>query len=286
MKLGIFAKTFPGDIDENMAAVAAAGIRAVQYNLSIAGIGTVPEQAPPAVLTRIAGASAKHGVELAAISGTFNITHPDPAVRHAGITRFPVLAAAADELGVSVITLRSGSRHPQDMWQHHPDNSTPEAWEDSRTSLQQLAVIAETTGVKAAFEPEHTNVVSTAELARTMLDEVRSDRLKIVFDAANLLDAADLSARTIGAVIDRALDLLGPDLALAHAKELVVSREQVAPGEGVLPWQHIIDKLTVVNYIGAVVMHGLPPSGVPIAVETLAPLIDTETGAPPNNRSV
>ncbi|MGV9869271.1 sugar phosphate isomerase/epimerase family protein [Rhodococcus koreensis] len=285
MKLGIFAKTFPGGIDENMAAVAAAGIRAVQYNLSIAGIDTVPEHIPPGTLDTIAQASTRHGVELAAISGTFNTAHPDPQVRAAGIARFPVLAAAAAELGIPVVTLSSGSRNPDDMWQHHPDNSTPQAWQDSRSSLEQLAVIAENTGVTIAFEPEHTNVVSTAVLARTMLDEVGSDRLKIVFDAANLLDTADLSSGTMTAVIDQALDLLGPDLALAHAKELVVGRAQVAPGEGVLPWQHIIDRLAAVHYTGAVVTHGLPAAGVPIAVDTLAPLIGAETAAA-NTRSV
>ena len=44
MQLGIFAKTFPGDVDHNLAAVADAGIAAVQYNLSIAGLDTVPAE--------------------------------------------------------------------------------------------------------------------------------------------------------------------------------------------------------------------------------------------------
>ena len=193
MQLAIFAKTFPGDIETNLAAVAGAGIGAVQYNLSIAGLATVPsEPVSAATLRRIAEAAARHSVTLAAISGTFNAAHPDPGVRGAAVQSFSQLAAAAAELGIPVITLSSGSRDAEDMWRYHADNSTPEAWRDSRDTLLQLASVAEDAGVTIAIEPEHTNVVATADLARTMLQEVGSSRLKIVFDAANLLDISDL----------------------------------------------------------------------------------------------
>ena len=76
------------------------------------------------------------------------------------------------------------------------------------------------------------------------------------------------------AVIDDALDILGPHLALTHAKELIADRTHVAPGQGVLRWNHIIDKLAGVDYRGAVVTHGLPLADVAVAVKTLAPLID------------
>jgi sugar phosphate isomerase/epimerase len=124
-------------------------------------------------------------VKLAAISGTFNAAHPDPGVRGAVVQSFSQLAAAAAELGIPVITLSSGSRDAEDIWRYHADNSTPEAWRDSRDTLLQLASVAEDAGVTIAVEPEHTNVVATADLARTMLQEVGSSRLKIVFDAAN-----------------------------------------------------------------------------------------------------
>jgi sugar phosphate isomerase/epimerase len=274
MQLGIFAKTFAGDIDHNMAAVADAGITAVQYNLSIAGLDTVPAEADAAVLAEIAQAATRYGVSLAAISGTFNTAHPDPSVRREDLNRFPVLARAAAELGIPIITLCSGSRDPQDMWRRHPDNDTDEAWQDSRSSLERLAEIAEEAGIVLAVEPEHTNVVSTAALARKMLTEVGSDHLKIVFDAANLLDTADLGDATIKSVTSRALDILGPDIVLAHAKELVTDRSAVAPGQGVLPWSFIIDQLSVAGYDGVVVTHGLPAASVHVAVETLAPLID------------
>ncbi|MFF2032193.1 sugar phosphate isomerase/epimerase family protein [Arthrobacter sp. NPDC058192] len=270
MEIGIFAKTFeaPG-IEENMAAVAAAGITAVQYNLSIAGIGTVPENVDADTIERIKSAAAAHNVRLAAISGTFNTAHPDPAVRSTGISRFAELVRVSVELGIPVITLCSGSRDVEDMWRHHPDNSTPEAWADARESLTRLAKLAEDAGIIVAVEPEHTNVVSTADLARTMLDEIASPALKIVFDAANILDTADLSEPSTIPVIEHALKTLGPDIALAHAKELVPGRPALAPGKGALPWKFILNGLDNAGYAGALIMHGLPESDVTSGVAFL-----------------
>ncbi|MFF2300095.1 sugar phosphate isomerase/epimerase family protein [Arthrobacter sp. NPDC058127] len=263
MEIGIFAKTFEAaGIEDNMAAVAAAGINAVQYNLSIAGLPTIPEKVDADTIERIRSAAAAHNVRLAAISGTFNTAHPDPAVRTTGIARFAELVRAAVELGIPVITLCSGSRDTQDMWRHHPDNATPEAWADSRSSLSQLARLAEDAGIVVAVEPEHTNVVSTADLARKMLDEINSPALKIVFDAANILDTEDLSESTTIPVIEHALMILGPDIALAHAKELVPGRHALAPGHGALPWKSILDGLANAGYTGTLVMHGLPESEV------------------------
>ncbi len=74
------------------------------------------------------------------------------------------------------------------MWRWHPDNTTPQAWADSRTTLQALAALAEDYGLTLAVEPEHSNVVATADQAITMLDQIGSPALKIIYDAANLLD--------------------------------------------------------------------------------------------------
>lgn len=276
MELGIFAKTFAGDIETNMAAVSAAGLSAVQYNLSIAGLPTVPSEVPTETVTRIARSADKQQVQLAAISGTFNIAHPDQAVRNSGLERFPVLARTAAALSIPLITLSSGTRNPEDMWAIHPDNASPHAWQDSLDSLRRLVHIAESEGVRIAFEPEHTNIVATAEQGRAMLDEIGSDALQVVFDAANLIDTDDLASDSMGTVINRSIELLAGDIALAHAKELVADRAAVPPGEGVLPWHQIVSALRTSGYDGVLVMHGLAESDVPTARQTLAPLTGAE----------
>ena len=120
------------------------------------------------------------------------------------------------------------------MWRWHPDNTTPQAWSDSRTTLRALATLAEDYRLTLAVEPEHSNVVATADQAITMLDQVGSPALKIVYDAANLLDPDGYDpAAAAGDHPDIATP--GPHIALGHAKELIADRAPAAPARACCP---------------------------------------------------
>jgi sugar phosphate isomerase/epimerase len=168
-----------------------------------------------------------------------------------------------------VITLSSGSRDPEDMWRYHPDNRSDAAWSDSRDSLAAVASIASGHGLKVAVEPEHTNVLATAPLARQMLDEIGSPALGVVFDAANVLDPDQATADTMVFVITSAAELLGPNILLGHAKELTSGRLPVPAGDGILPWDVIIQALDGAGFTGTLVIHGLNEPDVARAVQTL-----------------
>jgi sugar phosphate isomerase/epimerase len=275
MQLGIFAKTFVRpDVDACLAAVAAAGMSATQFNLSVLGLPTIPvEPVPDAVLAAVRDAADRHGVTLAAISGTFNAAHPDAAVRGRFIERFPLLCAAATALEIPVITLSSGSRDPDDMWRWHPDNAGQSAWADSRATLRALAAVAQQHGVRLAFEPEHGNVVTTAERAATMLAEVDAPVLGVVYDAANLLDA-DLDVGAMEQAITSDVATLAPHVLVAHAKELVPGRGDAPAGAGLLPWTTIVAALSSAGFDGPLVAHGLAEADVPQAVATLRRALD------------
>ena len=281
MQLGIFAKTFDRpNVASCLQAVADAGIPAAQFNLSVAGLPTIPDEpVPDDVVHAIRAGADQAGVALAAISGTFNAAHPDPAHRQTYLDRFPHLCAAASDLQIDIITLSSGSRDPDDMWRWHPDNTTAQAWADSRTTLQALAALAEDFGLTLAVEPEHSNVVATAEQAIMMLDQVASPALKIVYDAANLLDPDDYDPTIAADAITRDIATLGPHIALAHAKELIAHRAPAAPGAGMLPWPLIVQTLHKAGFDGTLVTHGLPETSVPLAVATLSAALAT-TGTP------
>jgi len=236
----------------------------------VAGLPTIPDQpVPDDVVDAIRAAADQAGVGLAAISGTFNSAHPDPAHRRTYLGRFPHLCAVARDLHIGLITLSSGSRDPQDMWRWHPDNTTPQAWADSRTTLQALATLAEDYGLTLAVEPEHSNVVATADQAITMLDQIDSPALKIIYDAANLLDPESYDPAAAASAITRDIGILGPHIELGHAKELIAERAPAAPGTGLLPWPLIVQTLHEAGFDGALVIHGLPEASVPLAVTTL-----------------
>jgi sugar phosphate isomerase/epimerase len=125
--------------------------------------------------------------------------------------------------------------------------------------MQEALEIAEEHDVTLAFEPEPGNVVYSAEKGRRLLDEMRSPRLKVVMDAANLFDSEDPARRLSRSeeILNEAFELLGGDILLAHAKDVKESGEVVAVGKGDLDFDLYLKHLSEAGYGGPLVMHGL-----------------------------
>lgn len=273
MRLGIFASVFPrASVEETFDALRGYGLSSTQFDMSVVGPGPLPEEIPDALAARIRQAAAER-VDIAAVEGTFNMAHPDPAHRADGLRRFAVLAAAAPKLGTPMLTLCTGTRDPENMWRRHPDNTTAEAWQDMRSTVEQAVALADAHDIVLGVEPEISNVISSADAARRLLDEVGSPRLKIIFDGANLFDVSDPQRRLprAGDVFAHAAELLGPDIGLAHAKDISGSGKFAAVAEGDLPWERYLETLRQAGFGGSVIMHGLKESQVPAAIERLQP---------------
>jgi sugar phosphate isomerase/epimerase len=258
MEIGIFAKTFTRPtLGEVLDAVAAHGLRTVQFNLACAGLPSMPDQIAPALAVAIRQALAQRGITMAAVSGTFNMIHPDLAQRRASMARLRVLVAACADLGAGLITLSTGTRNAENIWQAHPENQSPAAWADLLAAMATAVRSAEAAGVTLAFEPEVSNVVDSAARARQLLDEIRSPRLKVVMDGANLFHAGELPQMT--RILCEAFDLLGDDIVLAHAKDLSHdgAAGHEAAGQGVLDYDLYLRLLHDNGYRGPLILHGL-----------------------------
>jgi sugar phosphate isomerase/epimerase len=260
--IGIFAKTFPRPTpEENLDAVRSHRLAVVQYNLACAGLPSLPERIEPHLAQRIGGAAASRRITLAAVSGTFNMIDPVRERQVEGMRRLRQLAGACAALGTKIITLCTGTRDPDDMWRGHPANRRPDAWADLMAAMEQALAIAEEHDLWLAVEPETANVVDSPARARRLLDELRSPRLKIIIDPANLFHVEDLPHQR--AILDAAFDLLGPDIVLAHAKDVRVvdgTVHQVTAGTGVLDYQHY---LTLLRQIPVpLIVHGLAETEV------------------------
>jgi len=276
MRIGIFAKTFPGT-DPQTVLAQVAGFATTQYNMSCSGLPSMPEAIDTDVCDAIRTASASCGVEIVALSGTFNMIHPDPAVRETGLRRLAVLARAAPAMGAGLVTLCTGTRDPDDQWRGHPDNATPDAWRDLLAGMEAAVRIAEHGGVDLGIEPEQANVVSSASAARRLIDELASRRVKIVFDAANLFEvAADFERR---AMVSEGLDLLADRIAIAHAKDRRPEGTFAAAGAGVLDYPHYVSELRRVGFRGALVAHGLEAAEAPRVAAFLRTSLAAAPGA-------
>lgn len=262
MRLGIFAKTFPGsDPASVLSAVKAAGFSAAQYNMACSGLDAMPERIAPEIAQAVADAAGQTGVEIVAISGTYNMIHPDPAKREAGHRRLDVIAAQAKNMTTGLVTLCTGTRDPDDQWRHHPDNATPEAWRDLLRAMETAIAIAERHDVDLGIEPEVANVIDSAARARRLIDTLQSPRLKIVLDPANLFETAGLTEQRD--LVSQAVDLLADRLVMAHAKDRDASGRFVAAGEGVLDYDHYLACLKRAGFAGSLVTHGLDAAEAP-----------------------
>ncbi|WP_419759982.1 sugar phosphate isomerase/epimerase family protein [Acidisoma sp.] len=254
-RLGIFAKTFPGTTAEAVLTAARdAGYGCVQFNLACCGLPSMPDDVPTGTAAAIVAASARTGVAIAGLSGTYNMIHPDPAVRAQGLRRLEVLLSEARAMGTSLVTLCTGTRDPEDQWRHHPDNDMPAAWADLLTETEKAAALAERYGIDLGIEPEHANVVSSAAHAARLLREVPSPRLKIVLDPANMVEAADTDQPRLYA---EACDLLGDRIVMAHAKDRDATGAVVPAGRGMIDFGAFFAQLARVGFVGPVVTHGL-----------------------------
>lgn len=256
MRLGIFAKTFGGNSPyQVLPAAAAAGYSAVQYNLTCSGLPPMPDEIPASVVQDIADAAARNHLSLAALSGTYNMIHPEPAVRAQGHARLARLAAAAAGIKTHLITLCTGTRDPLDPWRAHPENRSTSAWKDLLASMEAAVKIADQQDLFLGIEPELANVIHSARSARQLLDEIRSPRLKIVFDPANLFETASLDEQR--RLVAEAIDLLADRIALGHAKDRTESGAFTTAGQGVLDYPHYFACLKSVQFDGTIVTHGL-----------------------------
>src|SRR5580698_1569883 len=101
MTPGVFARTYaakyPGEL---FARIRADGFCAVQFNLSCAGLASLPAEVPTGIGESIAQGAREAGVTLCALSGTYNMAHPDAANRQRDRLGFTNVMRAARDMNV------------------------------------------------------------------------------------------------------------------------------------------------------------------------------------------
>jgi len=259
--LGLLSSEFPSvSLSANLDAIAATGAGSVQYDLASAVGQTFPSELSQDCVEAIHAGFSERRLTLVALSGTYNMIDPDPLARAAGAAGLHRVIALAPKLDTAIVTLCTGSRDPGNMWQKHPDNDTPEAWADLLVQVEDAVRVAEKYGVTLGVEPEIGNTINSVHKARRLLDEVRSPRLKIVMDGANIFQRGQLP--NMRQVLDEAFELLGSDIALAHAKDLDQDGEagHLPAGRGRLDYPHYLELLRASGFKGSIILHALKPA--------------------------
>ena len=270
MKLGIFAKTFTSadNLEALFDRIKEHGINHVHYNMVCSGLAELPVEIPDEVTSNVSSLASDKGLDIISLSATFNMIHPNEEIRKDGLRSLEVLASSCSNLDTDFLSLCTGSRDARNRWKWHPDNDTPAAWRDLLFTMDKALEIAEKHRVILGVEPEAANVVKNALKARKLLDQLNSDRIKIILDPANLFDTAN-SRQQIRDLIAEAIDLLHADIQVVHAKDRTLNGHFKAAGQGDVDFEFFAQQLREINFSGPLVMHGLDEHEVKPTVEFL-----------------
>ena len=272
MQLGIFAKTFAGsEALPVLAAIRESGFATTQFNLACVGLPSMPDAVPPEAIATIRAASRDTGISLAALSGTYNMAHPDKSARDKGLQQLRVVIETAAALEIPLVTLCTGTRNAEDQWAHHPDNADPSAWRDMAVEIEKALEIAERNGVDLGVEPEQANIVASAADAMRLIGEMGSRRLRIVLDPANLFEQA--TPAEASDIVDRAVDISAGHVVMAHAKDRRADGGFATAGKGIVDFPQFIARLRATRFHGPLVAHGLTAEEAPNVARFLADLI-------------
>lgn len=273
MRLGIFSKSIPGtDPSYVFSQCRAAGYSLVQFNWASTGLDPLPVEITDSTIQSVRTALMQSGVEVVAVSGTYNMIHPVEKFRNRGASGLREVIRTAALIGADCVTLCTGTRNPNDLWKADPQNLSSAAWIDLCKVLEPALVAAERARINLGIEPEPGNVVNSAKRALALIREMRSTCLKIVFDPANLVVGSE--PKKWDDVIDDGLDILADQIVIAHAKDIHESGTITAAGKGIIDFWYFIAGLKKRGIRVPLITHGLTAEEAPAAFGFLKTITD------------
>jgi len=186
---------------------------------------------------KIVGTFERQGIRIVGIFGYVNVVDPVAARRKRGEARMETLVKNWKRLGCSNVSTETGTFNPKSDWEEAPENATEQGYLQCRAALEKLARMAEKAGAVVSIEPYWRNIIDSIDRTERLFREVQSPGLKLVMDPCNYFRKEDLSR--MGPMLKEMFARLGPQIVLAHAKDVKASAEGTdlpASGLGVLDY--------------------------------------------------
>lgn len=221
MQLGIrLHDTTQRPFEERIAEVHQLGFTCGHLALSkvIDEFPTTDEALTPGLAMYIKNVFARNQVDIAVLGCYLNLANPNKEQLAETVRRYMAHIRFASWLGCGVVGTETGA--PNETYTFTPECHTDEALQLFIDNLKPIVKYAKNMGVVVAIEPVYRHIVSTPRRARKVLDAIHSPNLQIIFDPVNLLDMENYEDRQ--SVIDEAIELLGPDVAVVHLKDCAV----------------------------------------------------------------
>ncbi|WP_347246282.1 sugar phosphate isomerase/epimerase [Thermogutta sp.] len=268
MKLGIFMKIFTRPRwQQSLDVITDMGIQWIHFTLQPIVGEALPHEVDARTVDQIRRELTARGLKIATFSGTFNMAHPDEGYRREYLARFSTVCSVCRDLGGAIVAVCTGTRDPLDMWRWHPENQTPQAWEDMSRTMEEALTLADRYQVILAFEPEANNVVDSPQKAQRLLEEFQHPRLRVILDPVNILPEAGSIDRN--QILEQAVRLLGPSIVAAHAKDVVRTGMAAKFGEPLVDYSCYLQLLSDHGFDGALLIHSVAEHDVPQVIAFL-----------------
>ncbi|MCL2216599.1 MAG: sugar phosphate isomerase/epimerase [Defluviitaleaceae bacterium] len=238
MKIGVRAHDFGRqEIDALAANIKNAGFECVQLApaKSIVGINSFAD-ITDALLSPIEQAFSKANLEITVLGCYIEPSLADREKRLENVEIFKNNLTFARQLGISIVGTETTHMDINTSTQERE-----KVYQLLKDSVLRMAERAEKENVFIGIEPVAEHTLNTPELARRLLDEVNSQKLKIIFDPVNLVLPHTIGDQ--GKIFAQLLDLLGQEIVAMHIKDIVIENNEKTwrnIGAGVIDYAPVI----------------------------------------------
>lgn len=104
------------------------------------------------------------------------------------------------------------------------ESKREEVYQILKDSVLRMVEKAEKENIIIGIEPVAEHTLNTPELTRRLLDDVKSDKLKVIFDPVNLLLPSTVDNQE--KIFNDTFELLGKDIVVVHMKDITIKNEQ------------------------------------------------------------
>ncbi|MBQ8841140.1 MAG: sugar phosphate isomerase/epimerase [Ruminiclostridium sp.] len=212
----------------------------IALSKSIKEYSVSPSALTPGLAMYLRRLFSANSLDIAVLGCYLNLANPDENELSAITEKYKAHIRFASHLGCGVVGTETGA--PNREYKYEPACHSDEALEIFINNLRPVVKYAEQMGVIFAIEPVWKHIVYSPERARIVLDEINSPNLQIIFDPVNLLCYDNYKERDD--IFERAIKLLGKDIAVVHIKDFIVKDNElvsVEAGGGEMDYRRIME---------------------------------------------
>lgn len=220
----------------------------------------------------ISTALTNQGIFISVLGCYVNISSEDKTIRTTAITNFKRHIRASHAFKANMIGTETGSMKDG----YCKENFTEEAYSIACHSIAEMVAYAEDFGAIVGIEPGLNHPIYSIERLHKLVQDIRSEHLRLILDFSNLLTPDTLNAQK--EIMENAFEKLDGHIEHFHIKDCIVQQDKLAPvavGNGNIDFTPILTYIK--NYYPSMSMtfEETKEKDVATAVEYLTNLYNT-----------